>query len=132
MVVEPGTEGLGVMLADLIRANMDAEPERARLLDEPGTVNLMVRDAEVTVGLRFTSGALVIGAPLGEVELSIDCTAETLMELTNVPLRFGMPDTLTPRGRAIAGKLLNGEIKVRGLPRHLPLMIRLQRLFTVA
>lgn len=133
VVIEPGIEGLGVMLAELIATNLRDEPGRLKLLDgHPATVNLRVEDADIEVGIRFTGSAVHIGAPHGDADMSIACDAETLMELTNVPLRFGMPDTLTAKGRVIAGKLLNGELKVSGLPRQLPLMIRLQRLFTVA
>lgn len=133
VVVEPGIEGLGVMLAELIKGNLAAEPERERLLDgDPGTVNLSVPDVDVEVGLVFTGSGLEIKPKLPSADLSIATDSDTLMELTNVPLRFGMPDTLTAKGRAIAGKLVRGDIKVEGLPKQLKLMIRLQRLFTVA
>ena len=133
VVVEPGTEGLGEMLADLIRGNLASDPERTGLIvGHMGRVNLRVLDAGVDVGLRFTGSDLRIGLRNARADLTIACDAETLMELTNVPLRFGMPDTLTAKGRTVAGKLMNGTIKVKGLPRQLGLMIRLQRLFTVA
>lgn len=132
VVVEPGAEGLAEMLGDLIRGNLLREPERERLVTEgKGRVNLRVVDAEVDVGLRFTGEQLRIGARSPRADLSLACDSETLMQLTNVPLRFGMPDQLTREGRAVTSKMLSGELKVRGLPRHLPLMIRLQRLFTV-
>jgi len=133
VVVEEGIQGLGIMLAELIKANLVAEPERERLLDgDPGGVNLIVPDAEVEVGLIFNGRGLEITEKLAHADLSITTDSDTLMELTNVPLRFGMPDTLTAQGRAIAGKLMRGDINVEGLPKHLKLMIRLQRLFTVA
>lgn len=132
VVVEDGTEGLGVMLAELIRGNLAADPARARLIDGArGRVNLTVRDAEVRVGIRFDGRTVRVGAALPMADLTIATDAETLMELTSVPLRFGMPDSLTPKGRAIAGKMMRGDLRVEGLPRQLPLMIRLQRLFTV-
>jgi len=133
VIVEPGTEGLAVMLAELTKANLIAEPERLKLLEgNPATVLLHILDADVEVSIRFTGSGLHIGPPSEDADMTIATDAHTLMELTNVPLRFGMPDQLTPKGRAIAAKLLNGEIAVSGLPRQLPLMIRLQRLFTVA
>jgi len=133
VIIDPDVEGLGMMLADLIRGNLEAEPARASLLEgHPATVNLHVHDAEVGVGLEFTGSAIRIGSVVEKADMTIATDAESLMELTNVPLRFGMPDQLTAKGRVVAGKLLRGEIKVEGLPKQLMLMIRLQRLFTVA
>lgn len=121
------------MLADLIKGNIEREPHRLALIEAgPGRVNIHVADAEVDVGLLFTGSALSIGSALPEPELSFRCDAEVLMALTNVPLRFGMPDQLTKEGRLVSTWLMNGTLKVKGLPKHLKLMIRLQRLFTVA
>lgn len=120
------------MLAELIRGNLAADPDREGLIEGArGRVNLMVRDAQVRVGIQFDGRTVRVGAPLPQADLSIATDAETLMDLTAVPLRFGMPDSLTPQGRAIARKMMRGDLKVKGLPRQLPLMIRLQRLFTV-
>jgi hypothetical protein len=132
VVVEGDAAGLPDMLTELVRGNLERDPSRVRLLEQPGFVNLSVTDAEVELGLQFGDGTLVIGAPHDEPELSFTCESEQLMSLTNVPLRFGMPDQMSPEGRQVSGWLMSGRIKVKGLPRYLPLMIRLQRLFTVA
>lgn len=132
VVVAPDAEGLALMLAELIKGNLEREPERARLLTEPGKVNITVEDAEVEVGLLFTGAALSIGSALPDPDLWFRCDSDVLMALTNVPLRFGMPDQLTKPGRQVSQWLMNGTLKVKGIPRHLGLMIRLQRLFTVA
>ena len=132
VLVDDDAAGLAVMLADLIRANIERDPAREKLLDESGTVNLAVTDAEVEVGMVFAGGTLSIGSPVPDPDLTFECESEVLMTLTHVPLRFGMPDQLTKEGRMVASWLLNGTLKVQGIPRHLPLMIRLQRLFTVS
>ncbi|TMK18851.1 MAG: hypothetical protein E6G68_06660, partial [Actinobacteria bacterium] len=63
VVVDPDVEGLGVMLADLVRGNIEAEPTRARLLHGVvGTVNVHAVDAEVDVGLEFRGGQLLVHA----------------------------------------------------------------------
>jgi hypothetical protein len=131
--VPPDLEGLPSMLAELIRGNIERDPQRASLIAEgTGTVNLHVTDVEVDVGLVFDGATLQIGPAVLEPDLSIACETDVLMRLTNVPLRLGMPDQLTKEGRTVAAWLMNGTINVKGLPRHLRLMIRLQKLFTVA
>jgi hypothetical protein len=131
VVVAPETEGLGVMLAELVRANLGAHPERARYLRAPGTINLEATDAEVEVGLRFGEGSMHVGPAHAKADLSVSATSEVLLQLTNVPLRFGLPDNLTAEGRGITKLLLNGTIKVHGLARHLGLMTRLNRVFSI-
>jgi hypothetical protein len=132
VVVEPGFEGLAVMLADLINGNIAKHPDRVSLINgHAATVNLHVHDIDMNIGLSFTGTELRIGETIGEPDMSITTDSDTLLEMTAVPLRFGMPDQLTTAGRSMAAKLLNGEVKVKGLPKQLPLMIRLQKLFTI-
>lgn len=131
VVVAPETEGLGVMLAELVRANLEAHPERAKHLSRPGTVNVHATDAEVEVGLRLGDGEFRVGAPHAVADLSIATSSETLLSLSNVPLRFGLPDAFTPEGRRVTSMLVRGGIKVHGMARHLKLMTRLNRLLSV-
>lgn len=132
MTVDPEAVGLPHMLADLIKGNLERDPARRDLLAEPGSANITVTDAEVEVGLLFTGTQLRIGSPVPEPDLWFTCESDVLMALTSVPLRFGMPDQLTKEGRQVSQWLMNGTLKVKGIPRHLGLMIRLQRLFNVA
>ncbi len=132
VVVAEDAVGLPRMLADLVEGNLARDPARAELLEQPGRVNLTVHDVEITIGLRFGDGRLEIGEPLDEAELTFDMGSDELMAITAVPLRLGMPDQLTAEGRQVSKWLMNGTIKVKGLPMQLPLMIRLQRLFTVS
>lgn len=132
VVVAPDAVGLALMLADLVRGNLEREPERARLLADHGKVNITVEDAEVEVGLVFGGGMLSVGSPLPDADRGFRCDSDVLMSLTSVPLRFGMPDQLTKQGRQVSRWLMNRTLRVRGIPRHLKLMIRLQRLFNVA
>jgi hypothetical protein len=133
VVTDPDLEGLGAMLADLVRGNLEADPSRARLLDGvSGTVNVRARDADVEVGMEFRDGRLHVHAtPFPNPKLSIVTDAETLMGMSTVPLRFGMPDVAHSDGRAVVQKMIRGNLKVRGIMRGLPLMVRLQKLLSV-
>ncbi len=134
VVTEPELEGLGAMLADLVRGNLDADPSRARLLrGVTGTINIRARDAEVEIGMEFRDGRLhVRGTPFTAPRLSIETDADTLMGMSTVPLRFGMPDVGHADGRAVVQKMLRGNLKVRGMLRGMPLMVRLQKLLSVS
>lgn len=134
VVTDPDLDGLGAMLADLVRANIEADPSRARLLNGvSGKVNVRARDAEVEVGMEFRGGQLhVRPTPFPDAKLAIECDAETLMGMSTVPLRFGMPDVAQADGRTVVKKMIRGELKVRGMVRGMPLMVRLQKLLSVA
>jgi hypothetical protein len=134
VVVDPDVEGLGVMLADLVRGNIEATPDRARLLQGlKGRINVHVPDAEVDVGLEFMGGQMLVRSrPFPRADLDITTDAETLMGMSTVPLRFGMPDASKADGRAVVGKMLRGQLKVRGMVTKPKLLTRLQRLLSVA
>ena len=134
VVVDPDVEGLGVMLADLVRGNIEADPARARLLQGVrGRVNVHVPDAEVDVGLEFNGEQMLVrGKPFPRADLTITTDAETLMGMSTVPLRFGMPDASKADGRVVVGKMLRGQLKVRGMVTKPKLLTRLQRLLSVA
>ena len=134
VVTDPELAGLGQMLADLVRANIEADPARAKLLEGvSGKVNVHARDAEVSVGMEFKDGQLFVHPePFPSATLTIETDSDTLMGMSTVPLRFGMPDVVTPDGRAVVGKMLTGGLKVRGMVKGMPLMVRLQKLLSVA
>ena len=134
VVSDPELAGLGAMLADLVRANIEADPSRARLLHGmSGKVNVRARDADVEVGMEFRGGQLhVLATPFPDAKLTIECDADTLMGMSTVPLRFGMPDVAQADGRTVVKKMFRGDLKVRGMLRGLPLMVRLQKLLSVA
>jgi hypothetical protein len=116
-----------------VRGNIEADPSRARLLHGvSGTLNVRARDAEVEVGIEFRGGQMLVHAtPFPKADLDITTDAETLMGMSSVPLRMGMPDLAKAGGRAVFGKMLRGELKVRGMYSKPRLMTRFQRLLSV-
>jgi hypothetical protein len=132
VVVAPGVAPLGEMLAGLVSANLASDPERARLLDVAGRVNIRAQDADTEVGLLFTGRELRIGEPLAAPDLSIACDSTTLMDLANVKLRFGRPDPTTPLGRELIGKIARKQLVVKGMLAHPKLLTRVQKLLSVA
>lgn len=127
-------DGLPAMVAGLVEANIEADPSKARIIESTrGAIQIDVPDAGATLGLKFVPGTLTIASgsvPGADVRITAD--SETLLSLSTVPLRFGLPDALTEDGRAVGGKLLTGALRVRGLPLGLPLMRRLHRLMNIS
>lgn len=133
VTTEPGLDGLAGMLADLIRANIERDPARAALLhNATGTINVKAPDAGVEVGLEFAADRLhVFAKPFRRAGLEIICDAQTLMELSSVPLLLGQPDMRSKDGRAVLVKMVRRELRVKGMFAHPMLLSRFQRLLSV-
>ena len=131
-VVGPQPSGLASMVAELIEQNLSRDRDRLALL-RPSVVVLDAPDADVTVFLRIAPGEVRVGdGDVPDAHLSIRADSGRLLDLTTAPLRFGLPDVLSPEGRAIVDDLLGRRVRIRGLLRHPVRLARLARLLSVA
>ncbi|MGH2680843.1 MAG: hypothetical protein ACRDG8_10260 [Actinomycetota bacterium] len=131
-VVAPEPSGLAAMLATLIEQNLARDPARRSLL-RPAVAVLDAPDAEVTVFLRIRPDGVRVGdGDVPDAHVRIRADSRRLLGLTATPLRFGLPDPMTPEGRSIAGGLLRRRIRIRGLFLHPMRVARLAKLLSVA
>jgi hypothetical protein len=129
---DPEPNGLAEMLGGLIQANREQHPERASLL-KPAVIAITAPDAGVSVTIAIRPGEVRVrnGEP-AKAHLRVTADSTTLIELSGVPLRFGLPDSMTKEGREVNRKLLKGEIKVRGMFAHLGTLARFNKLLSVS
>ena len=122
--------GLVAIVGDLLTANLARDPERRRLLRDEASA-LRAIDAGVDVTVRCTPSGVVVtaGADPG-ARVVVAASAAQLLQLAAAPLRFGLPDPLTPEGRAILAAILAGHVRVHGLLRRLPAVRRLTMLLS--
>jgi hypothetical protein len=131
-VVGPEPSGLAQMVADLIEQNLRRDPARRALLRTTVAV-LDAPDADVTVFLRIGRDDVRVGdGDVPDAHLRIRASSDRLLDLTTAPLRFGLPDVLSPEGRSIVADLLRRRIGIRGLVRHPMRLARLTQLLSVA
>jgi hypothetical protein len=127
--------GLGPILADLIRQNVDQRPELRAIFDRLcGGVAVEATDAETSVTMGFAGGALTIRGGIQEPDITIAADSLSLLELANTRLRLGLPDPAHASGRVVLGKLATGKLRIRGrglLLRPL-LLVRFTKLLNVA
>ncbi len=126
--------GLASMVGGLIESNLERDPARWRLL-RPAVIALTAPDAGVSVTLRLAPGSVRVanGAPeSARPDVRVRADSGALLELASVPLRFGLPDLLNRHGRAVARRVLDGEILVAGMLRHPRKLARLNLLLSVA
>jgi hypothetical protein len=124
--------GLASMMGALIEGNLAAHPERESLLRRRATYAISAPDVGVAVSIRLEpTRVLVRNGVVRRLDVLVETDSETLLGLSSVPLRFGLPDAGTPEGRAVNRKLLTRNLRVKGLLRHPAKLARLNKLLSV-
>ena len=127
--------GLALMIAELIRQNIEDRPEKARLLDRMhGRVAVVADDALVALTLHFEAGRLVVLDGISGIpDMTIRADSEQVVAMSQVEFtRVGLPD---PRGahlREVVAASRAGTIRVHGALRHARLALWLTRLMSVS
>lgn len=129
---DPEPNGLAEMVAGLIEANLRRHPARRSLL-EPAVITLTAPDAGVSVTIGLAAGRVTVsnGEAAGRADLRVRADSTTLLDLAAAPLRLGLPDVFTSRGRHVVWQLLAGEVRIAGMIRHPGKLARLNKLLSV-
>ncbi len=129
---DPEPNGLASMLGGLLEGNLTAHPDRERLLSNVATYGIRAPDVGVEVSIRLAPGKITVrNGIIGKPEVVVETDAETLVGLSSVPLKLGLPDIATKEGREVNRKLLKGQLRVKGLFLHPGKLARLNKLLTV-
>jgi hypothetical protein len=134
--IPPGSEenGLVAMIADLIRQNLEAHPERSA---EVGPLDLVLGidapDVGVSLTLDFLPGSVEVRDGIHrDVEAVMQATSDAILELPLLRVRrSGRPFLWNAAGRKAVLRVLRGHVRVRGL-RAAPRLMKLLRLLSVA
>ena len=129
VAVDPGAgeNGLGVMVAELLQANLSSSDYKRRVFSRmKGSVGLEATDAEVRVTLAFDGSRCVVHDGLREgTAVTVHADSGSILELSNVRIVGGLPWLFDRTGRGVVGKALRRVVRIRGLFRHPVLATRL-------
>jgi len=135
IALAPGADavGLAVMIADLIRQNLERDPRKdADFRKLAASVSMEVPDAEVTITLEFSRGALLVhGGRHDRAHLRIRADSTTLLALPLVRISAGLPNLFSPESSALRNGLLSGGVRIGGMLRHPLRLVRFTRLMSV-
>ena len=97
-------------------------------------VGIVVRDYDIKMTLKFEKGELTLYKGLeGNPEIVVDALdSDILLEMPNIKIRFGMPYPFDKLGMSVVKKLINREIKIKGLLSHPVASLRLIKVISVA
>jgi hypothetical protein len=124
--------GLAAMLGGVIEGNLAAHPEREALLADRATYAIVAQDVDVAVSIRLGDGMVKVrNGVVGRPDVLVQADSDTLISMSTVPLRFGLPDATKPEGREVMRRLVRRELRVKGLVRHPGKLARLNKLLAV-
>jgi hypothetical protein len=140
----PGAEenGLAIMLADLVRQNLEAKPHKKNdFATLGGSVSIVADDADVALTLRFERGGKltihdgIVGIP----DVTIRGPSDGILALSNMPLftRFGLPipnpndRQAVKTVRELFGLMRDGKLHVYGMVFHPALVMKLTRVMSI-
>ena len=140
----PGAEenGLAIMLADLVRQNLEAKPHKVvDFVALGGRVSIVADDADVVLTLCFERGGKlrIYDGIVGVPDVTIRGPSDAILALSNMPLatRFGLPIP-SPRDpeavktvRDLFGLVREGKLHMYGMLFHLPLVMKLTRVMSI-
>jgi hypothetical protein len=131
VVERAGSSGLAVIIGGLIEQNLVRDPARARLL-RPAVVSIAAVDAEVGITLRIERKRVELVDGLDDgAQISITASSGDLLAMTDVPLRFGLPDAFRAEGRRVLRDVVSRRVLIRGMISHPRRLARLTMLLSV-
>lgn len=125
--------GLALMLKDLLLQNLADHPNKiADFSRLKIPVGLTVSDADVALTMAFENDGLTIYPGIrGAPGLNITAQAETVMDLSNVRIKWGLPHYFDEPGQAVLTAMRRGTLKIKGMLAHFPSLLRLSRVMSV-
>ena len=113
--------GLPVTLADLIRQNIEKRPEKIKPFESlEAKVLIEIPDIQTSAGLEFHRGKLTLSKDLsGKPDLHILTDSTTILDLSLLKIKLGLPYFFDNNGFKILKKILSGEIIIKGLLKKL-------------
>ena len=133
--LDPEPNGMASMLGGLIEGNLQAHPERERFVTggRPATFVVAAPEVGAAVSIRFgPDGVRVRNGEVRRPKVRIEADSATLIGMSSVPLRFGLPDATTAEGREVLRKMLARKLRVRGAVVNGRMLARLNAVLSVA
>lgn len=130
----PGAEkvALAGMLSDVIQSNLE-RPEKMKDFNKlRARVFINAVDADIMLTMEFNCGTLTFyGGREGVPDLSIETDGNTLLDLANINIKYGMPWYFDEQGMDIVKKLLKRELRIKGLINHPMALTRLTKVISI-
>ena len=121
------------MLADLIRQNIENKPEKIKPFESlEAKVLIEIPDIQTSAGLEFHRGKLTLSKDLSSMpDLHILTDSATILDLSLLKIKLGLPYFFDNNGFKILKKILSGEIIIKGLLKNFSVLINLTKVISI-
>jgi hypothetical protein len=121
------------MLSNLLEANIAKNPVKKAIFGALNTVvGIHVEDIEVSLTLDFRHGRLTVSEGIVKPpKITIRTESGYVLDLSNVSIRFGLPNFFDEQGMQVLRNVKEGKIKMFTWPWNLLDLIRLTRVMSV-
>jgi hypothetical protein len=130
----PGAEDapMALLLSQMLGENLD-RPEKLKDFNSlRSTVHILVKDVGTEVTMVFERGTLTFdGGRQTRPDLGIETDSETLLDLANVSIKFGLPYYFDKVGTGILKKLLKRELKIKGMFTHPIALVKVSKVMSI-
>ena len=125
--------GLPVMLAGLIRQNIEKRPDKIKPFESLDVkVLIEIPDIQTSAGLEFRRGRLTLTKDFsGEPDLHILTDSTTILDLSLLKIKLGLPYFFDENGFKILVKMLSGKIIIKGLLKNFSVLIQLTKVISI-
>ncbi len=141
MPVEPKIEldgsaaenGLAFMFRDLVAQNLKRNRSNLDIFKKLRlNAGFNATDLDIKLTMSFGDGGLTIYDGIKpDVQVVITADSETLLELTLLSVKYGLPWLFDGAGLKVSRKFIKGSLRIDGLLRFPVALIRLTKLFSV-
>jgi hypothetical protein len=127
VILAKGTEDSGLCL--LLKGVLEEGAARhgGRLPGLGSRIGIDAPDAGATATLVFTGGRCIIEEGLKAPDLVLRAGSDILPQVTELPLRYGLPWFISEPGRRLVIAALRGDVQLRGLHRVVTSPLRTAR-----
>jgi len=121
------------MLGGLLRSNIEQNHTKAAIFKALNTVvGIYIEDIDVSITLEFLGGRLILHEGIVKPpRITVRTESGTVMGLSSVSIRFGLPYFFDETGREILKNVRDGKIRMLAMPWSLLDVIRLTRVMSV-
>jgi len=126
--------GLPVILADLIRQNIENKLEKIKPFESlEAKILIEIPDIQTSAGLEFHRWKLTLSKDLpGNPDLHILTDSATILDLSLLKIKLGLPYFFDKNGFKILRKILSGEIIIKGLLKNFSVLINLTKVISIS
>jgi len=130
---EASEVGLAIMLSDLIQQNLKQKPDKINDFDALNAhILIEARDIQITVGLTFKKGKLTVSKGLlVKPDLHIIADSITILNLSLVRIRFGLPYLFDANGFRVLKKILTRELLIKRMIRNFGVLVKLTKVVSI-